>query len=105
MFINMCKHEIKVQQSDGTFKVIPPSGKVARCSQQSTIVSTHLGVDLIQTTFGEVEDLPEPSEGVLLIVSGMVRTALPNRKDLVSPGDMLRDEKGNVTGCNGFNCN
>lgn len=44
----------------------------------------------------------EYEEGIYLLVSAMVREALPLRKDLVSPGQLLRDDDGNVIGCLGL---
>ena len=54
---------------------------------------------------GNVEGLPEQAGGVLLIVSAMVRCAAPERRDLVSPADFARDEKGNIVGCRSFDIN
>ena len=33
------------------------------------------------------------------IVSQMVKSALPNRKDLLVPADVVRDKQGNILGC------
>jgi hypothetical protein len=46
-----------------------------------------------------VSGLPEPSRGTLYIVSSVVQAALPNRTDLVSPHDIMRDADGVVVGC------
>lgn len=55
--------------------------------------------------FGEVEGLPEPKEGVKLIVSAMVLSA-SNRDDLVAPAtghpDTKRNEKGHIVSVPGF---
>ena len=51
---------------------------------------------LIDFNRSEIDD-EQPD--VLLIVSAMVRQALPDRKDLASPGDLVRDENGAVIGC------
>jgi hypothetical protein len=76
-----------------------PCGIVARCAQISAPAGEFDGVPLTSVAFGDVENLPAPEAGVLLIVSALVRTAFPNRTDLVSPGDLVRDAKGVVIGC------
>ncbi|WP_028648293.1 hypothetical protein [Nocardiopsis sp. CNT312] len=47
-------------------------------------------------------DLPEPREGVWLIVSSVVGSAHPERHDLLIPSDLVRDGRGVVTGCRAF---
>lgn len=66
--------------------IIPPSGSVARCAATSTPA-------------GAVEGLPDPSTGILFIVSALVRSAVPARADVASPGDLVRDAAGAVIGC------
>ena len=63
------------------------------------------GVGLYKTEYGEVEGLPEPQEGVLYIVPAMVRNALPERKDLASPGMLIRNAEGQPVGCDGLDIN
>lgn len=46
--------------------------------------------------------LPEPVEGVWFIVSSVVSSAHPERHDLLVPSDLVRDDKGVVTGCRSF---
>jgi hypothetical protein len=54
---------------------------------------------LVRGTYGQVIDLPDQQEGVLLVVSALVRAALPGRRDLASPADLVRDTVGRVLGC------
>lgn len=49
--------------------------------------------------FGEVEGLPKYREDVYYIVSRLVKSALPDRKDLLCPGQQVRNETGQVIGC------
>jgi hypothetical protein len=88
---------------------IAASGKEARVAVTRAIVETAeicgmfvlIGTD----TVGEVTGLPEPVEGVGYIVSLMVRKALPQRKDIYSPADYLRDSGGKIIGCGSFDRN
>lgn len=108
MFINLTPHEVKVfDENQVLIKTIPPSGQVARLEKRDGEVTKVLGVTLKRPHFGEVQNLLDPQEGVYLIVSSMVRTSpgLLSRTDLVSPGDLVRDNSGNVIGCRSFDRN
>lgn len=80
---------------------LEPSGIVARVKEFSEVSELNkvMGIDLVTKWYGTVEGLPQPEEGTLYVVSGMLRTALPDRYDLASPGDLIRDEKGVIVGC------
>lgn len=95
MFKNYTPHTINIV---GHFS-IDPELQPARCHVESHFAGTHQGVPLVKSTFGRVSGLPDPEPGVLLIVSMVVRSACPDRIDLVSPGDLERDEEGRVIGC------
>lgn len=92
--VNLTQHDITYNG-----RVIPPSGTVARCAQTSVDAGEHDGVPLQRVTFGAVEGLPDPEPGVLYVVSALVRTAVPSRTDVASPGALVRDANGNVQGC------
>ncbi len=76
--------------------VIKPTG-LARCKEE--VLPDPLGGFFRQTKYGAVEGLPEYVPGVILIVSGLVVAALPERKDLYSPGGLVRDHTGAIIGC------
>lgn len=101
--INLTPHTVNDIDSHNKFA---PSGTVARVdvSRQCTLI-TEDGVKFYVPSFGDVVNLPEEQEGVALIVSAMVRTALPNRRDLISPSLLARNEAGEVIGCYGFDSN
>lgn len=100
-FLNLTPHPITIVNGP----TVPPSGQLARCSSASVPAGEHGGVALSRVTFGAVEGLPDPEPGVLYIVSALVRSAVPNRSDVASPGDLIRDEKGTVVGCKGLTVN
>jgi len=93
-FVNLTPHTIHLPTGD-----VPPSGAVARCSEETEHVTTVDGVPFVYRNYGAVSGVPEPENRVWLIVSHMCRVALPRRLDLVSPGDLTRDESGQITGC------
>ena len=107
MLKNLTPHEVKIYKLNGVTPdldvVIEASDTIARVSCEYMKVDKKVdGIDLYRPVFGEVTGLPEYSEGTYLLVSAMVREALPLRKDLVSPGQLLRDDDGNVIGCLGL---
>jgi len=57
------------------------------------------GTPTSRTNFGEPEGLPEFQEGIFYIVSQLVKSALPERTDLLVPAEVVRDETGNIIGC------
>ena len=62
-----------------------------------TITFQGVSVPILTPQLTAVQDLPDPEEGVLLIVSALTKGA-SNRKDLVSPGEVVRNEKGHIIG-------
>lgn len=107
MLKNLTPHEVKIFKLVGTVPdldlVIEEEEEVARVNCEYVKVDKKVeGVDMYRTVFGEVTGLPAYEEGVYLLVSAMVREALPLRSDLVSPGQLLRDDDGNVIGCLGL---
>lgn len=97
--INLTPHQIIIfNERMQVIKIIESEG-AARVSEQRKMSSEIDGIPLIYKTFGEVEGLPEAKEDVYYIVSNLVRTALPDRKDLLVPCNNIKDAKGNIIGC------
>ena len=105
MFINLTPHTISVQRIDGSMLEIPASGTIARCTVEQELVDHIDGVDLFRTTYGNVTNLPNEVAGTFYIVSMPVRLAQPWRLDLLSPGELIRNDQGQPVGCKGFACN
>jgi len=100
MFRNMTPHLINVVSADGTPVVtIKPDGGTVRLASVSTPTGNHEGVPLVTQKFGEPVGLPEYVEGTWLVVSALVLSALPERKDLCVPADLVRDANGAIIGC------
>ena len=100
--INLTPHKLNIQDLTGDFIVVPPSGTVARVTVSFEETATlDPGIQVYKATYGEVENLPEPKQGMSLVVSGLVAAAAP-RADVFSPGELIRDEEGKPTGCRGL---
>lgn len=101
--VNLTSHAINVLSSDGSVVAnLPPSGEVARVATAMRKVGVAGDIDLYAQEVGEVVGLPTPKEGTLFIVSALVRLAHPERKDLASPGELVRNSAGQPVGCRGL---
>jgi hypothetical protein len=105
--INLTPHKLVIydEQGESIITELEPSGAVARCAVESVQVGEVNSVPIFSTQFGEVKDLPKPEAEKMYIVSLLVRSALPNRRDLASPGELIRDAEGKPIGCKGLNIN
>lgn len=121
--VNLTPHAVTIRCADGAWLTVPPSGQVARCAAESHVLRTvtassdagEVRIPLSRVTFGEVTGLPPEAgqwanflsdeEETLYIVSMLVRQAVPHRRDVASPGQLIRDAAGNVTGCDGLTVN
>ena len=102
IILNCTPHEVKIVDETGDIQfVFKTSGTIPRVTSTDEQVGEieGIGVPLIRQKFGEVTDLPERKEDTILIVSAMVKAAKPDRDDLVSPAQFVRDDKGQIIGC------
>lgn len=113
--INLTPHIINIQDEYSHFVPIPPSGITARVDMETNSyksitvddpsVSECVGlyhIALQVTQYGKVENLPEPEIDTIYLVSALVRLAVPHRRDVVSPGELIRNDKGQPIGCRGL---
>jgi len=100
--VNLTPHPLILVGEGGERVSIRPSGRVARVETLTTLVEIleveGVRVPLLETSYGEVEGLPNPAEDTLYVVSSIVRAACPHRRDLVSPTRLVRDEAGRIVG-------
>ncbi|MBO0526673.1 hypothetical protein [Clostridium botulinum] len=101
--INYTPHDINIVSQDGELIKTYSSKGIARVSAKSLYKDTINEVDIFKTEYGKVEGLPsEEKEGTYYIVSMLVKQACPNRKDLLSPSQLVRDSEGKIIGCLGL---
>ena len=101
MFKNLTPHTVNIDTLNGEL-VLEPSGVCPRVSTIEKPECIFEGVEIFSLIYGSVEDLPDPEEGVYLIVSKMVRDARMDRPDLFYPTRLKRDEAGRIVGCGGL---
>lgn len=99
---NLTPHVLNVYTTNNEVIDIAPDGVVPRCRQYEEPVFWIDGIQITRQTYGEVENLPEKEDGVLLVVSRLVAAACPDRKDLLIPGPLVRNEQGQPVGCKGL---
>lgn len=99
--INLTPHEVVFQwgKTERQIVHIPASGNVARVSVEYEEVGNIDGFRLVRTKYGKVQGMPEPDGKTWYVVSKMVKYASPDRDDVISPEDFVRDEKGNIIAC------
>lgn len=97
--INCTPHNVNIVKKGKIFRSFEKGQEVPRLSQKTKIVSELKGIPLTETSFGQCENLPEQKDSTYLIVSRMIKSAYPDRKDLLVPNGVVRDEQGNIIGC------
>ena len=95
-FVNLTPHAIHLNDLE-----IPASGKVVRVEE--TVENIQPGFQRFTQNISSIQaQLPEQKYGTFLIVSEMVLRHCNHRGDVVSPGEVIRDENGRVIGCRTF---
>lgn len=98
MIKNLTPHSVTILADDRTV-VIPPSGIVTRVTANVEHLGMLDGVPVTHTSYTDIKDLPEPEDNVLYITSCLVAQACPERKDVLFPNELVRDETKRVIGC------
>jgi hypothetical protein len=114
--VNLTPHAMVLFDAIGVTEVarIEASGSVARVLTQATevgVISIN-GADIpvVETSYGQVENLPESEEDTVFVASILVVSALKalgiNRYDVVAPDtgpqSVVRDFNGNILGVKRF---
>lgn len=110
MIVNLTPHVLNIKLSDGSIVSIAPSGVVARCATEKKVVDwltsgfhpddvAHIVVR--HTTYGDVSGVPDAKPGTIYVAS-MLAAQAANRADVMFPGEAIRDDKGNIVGCDGL---
>lgn len=108
--VNLTPHSINVISGDGECVLsLPPSGVIARVTIDPEplhpLYFKGVTIPVSRPNYGRVTGLPQSEDGVVYIVSTMVREASPRRVDVFSPGDLCRDDAGQPIGCRNFYAN
>jgi hypothetical protein len=105
--VNLTPHTLNIAQRDGTIFELASSGN-ARCKVKEEEVETINQISIYTASYGEVSGLPEPEPEqdtvyiVSLLVAQAVASQQPERDDVFSPGELIRDDNGRPVGCVGL---
>jgi len=107
--INLTPHPIRIYPRDTPDRislgdvepehVIEPSGPPARLVQFDLGAQYGYGVPVMQVGYGNIHNLPIPSEGTFYVVALAVALAARRRTDLLAPYREVRNHDGTVIGC------
>jgi hypothetical protein len=98
--INMTPHPVHiVDDENNVVNTFDKSETMIRLSQTVEKSEPVCGIPTTVTKFGEPQGLPEFKAGTFYIVSQLVKSALPERSDLLVPAEVVRDKSGNIIGC------
>lgn len=104
---NLTPHPVSVRVGESS-RVFNPAERPARVAQayQPAGAGNLEGIPLVRSEFGAVDGLPAPAPGVYFIVSRLVaeaaRRAGRQVSDLLIPTNFVRDDKGRILACQGF---
>ena len=101
-YINLTPHSINVRKVDGSSVIVPASGTICRVSVTMQPSFVEDGIQVYAPVYGDIQNLPLPEEGKVFIVSRMIKDRCPDRADVRVPGNLIRDEQGNVIGAEGL---
>jgi len=108
MIRNLTPHVIVVVLPDGSTITLPPDpagpARIGTVVEPIGSVAHDSGVmiPVVRSRLSEPINLPAGEVGVFLVVSAIVRTARPDRLDLLSPGELVRGPDGQPIGCKGL---
>lgn len=104
--VNLTPHMVTVvDESSRVIQRWPRAAQPARVDAVRVRVAAVAGVPEGVPLMSEERtraNLPEPREGVWFIVSSVVVSAHPERRDLLVPSDLVRNGQGVVTACRSF---
>lgn len=103
-FCNLTPHAVTILDRDSLKEkyTINPSGCVARCEQSTATLGRILDIPITGSEFYDVAELPDEEYGVYYIVSRLVLEACKDRRDLLVPNEIQKDENNRIIGCLSF---
>lgn len=98
--VNLTPHSVNLfNNHTGAYDAIAPSGIVARVAATTVPCGTVGAYAATTTSYGDVENLPEPEPETIYVVSSIVAQRVPERDDVYIPNESVRDESGRIVGC------
>lgn len=103
IFLNFTPHPITIVEGEQSI-VYPVDGPAPRLAVEREALGCIGGISVVRSTMGSPTGLPEPADGVVLIVSALVaeHPSVAYRSDLAYPGEAIRDAGGKIVGARGL---
>lgn len=95
--VNLTPHDVNVLLEDGVILTFPPTIPAARVKTNNVLIGMVGEIPIYQVVYEDVENLPEPMEDTVFIVSAIVATAVKDRMDVFAPdtgASAIRGEGG-----------
>ena len=101
--VNLTPHKIVIRLEGQPDITIEPTAPAARMAVKSVATTAIEGIPVSRQEFGKVENLPEPTAGVIFITATLIAQAV-KRADVVSPdtGPTAIRENGQVVAVRGL---
>lgn len=97
--VNLTPHDVNFVDNDGNIvRTVKPSGVVARLSVETIVIGEIDGIQVTESVFSDIENLPEEAEDTIYIVSSLVAEKA-KRADVYVPNGSVRDSNGRIIGC------
>ncbi len=103
MIVNLTPHDVYMIDDGRSRFRFHRSNKPARLQESyfgnTTIYEDGVAIPMAVVTYGDIYNLPEEKPGVFYIVSLLVAIHAKDRKDLLFPVDLVRNNYGEIIGC------
>lgn len=102
-FVNLTPHPITLVEGEQS-TLYPVDGPAPRLAVEREALGKIGDISIVRSTMGEPAGLPEPQEGVIVIVSALVaeHPSVSTRTDLAYPGEAIRADDGKIVGAKGL---
>lgn len=106
MICNLTPHTVTIVDEGGNVLAEFASSGVARATQTDVPATPVEGIPCVVSTFGSPTGLPDPIEGVYLVVSAITASAARasgrTTEDLLLTSGPVRNAEGAIIGCRAF---
>lgn len=106
MIRNLTPHELTLFSGGEVVAKLPSVGSArvkTSLTPMAPLTADGYPWPTVATKFGALEGLPEPEDGVFLVVSSLAAEAAAREgrsvDDLLTPAELVRDEGGRPIGC------
>ena len=104
--INLTPHVVNVQDAEGIMSIQPTTPPARVQTSNQVLYTIEQDIPVSRVAYGETENLPQPTENTLFIVSMVVAQANRHRSDLIcpdsSPAGAIRNAEGQIVAVKGF---